>query len=135
MRQTATNSDAKGFTLIELLIGLLILFISMTAILDFLVKYHRINLENTMRNESMRIAEAQLEQSRNTRFDTLTVGTTTSTTQRQVRNIVVNYTVSRTIQTISSNSVAVRVNVSWTYPSPGGTAHQHNASTIIATDV
>jgi prepilin-type N-terminal cleavage/methylation domain-containing protein len=137
MRTSVIKMNRKGFTIIELMVAMMILFISMTAILDFLVKYHRINLENTMRNESMRIAEAQLEQFRNTQFSALSVGTTTTTTQIPIRNISVNYAVTRTIEAVSSGgvvptSLAIRVNVRWSYQ---GIAHQHGASTIISMDI
>jgi prepilin-type N-terminal cleavage/methylation domain-containing protein len=137
MLTSVIKMNRKGFTIIELMVAMMILFISMTAILDFLVKYHRINLENTMRNESMRIAEAQLEQLRNAQFSGLSVGTTTTTTQIPIRRILVNYTVTRTIQAVSAGgmaptSLAIRINVQWTYQ---GITHQHGASTIISTDV
>lgn len=76
MQRTAMKqyNNKKGFTLIELMVAMAILFISMTAILDFIVQYHRINLENTMRNEAIRIAEARIENIRNTNFSAITTG-------------------------------------------------------------
>jgi prepilin-type N-terminal cleavage/methylation domain-containing protein len=127
-----SNRRIEGFTLIELMIAMMILFISMTAILDFIVQYHRINIENTMRNESMRIAETQLEQFRNAQFSAFVAGTYgPASSPRTIRNIAVNYNVNWTIQNISVNSVAIRVDVTWSYR---GMNHQHSASTIISTD-
>jgi prepilin-type N-terminal cleavage/methylation domain-containing protein len=126
------HKQIKGFSLIELMVAIAILMISMTAILDFVIHYHRINIENTMRNESMRIAEAQLEQLRNTQFGALTAGTFGQTsTPRTIRNIAVNYSVNWTIETISLSSVAIRVDVTWPYR---GITHRHSASTIISID-
>jgi prepilin-type N-terminal cleavage/methylation domain-containing protein len=126
------HKQIKGFSLIELMVAIAILMISMTAILDFIVQYHRINIENTMRNESMRIVEAQLEQFRNTQFSALAAGTFGPTsTPRTIRNIAVNYSVNWTIQTISPSSMAIRVDVTWPYR---GITHRHSASTIISTD-
>lgn len=122
----------KGFTLIELMVAVAILMISMTAILDFLIQYHRINLENAMRNESLRVAEARLEQLRNSPFDTLTLGTFSQTTSRRIRNISVDYDDKWLIESVSATSIAVRSTVGWTYR---GIHHEHNAATIISTDV
>jgi prepilin-type N-terminal cleavage/methylation domain-containing protein len=123
------NKHIKGFTLIELMVAVAILIISMTAILDFIVQYQRINIENAMRNESMRIAEAKLEELRNTQFAVLAAGTIP--TPRTIRNIAVNYSVNWTIETISLTSVAIRVNVTWPYR---GITHRHSASTIVSID-
>ena len=127
--------NKKGFTLIELMVAVVILMISMTAILHSIIQYQRINLENTMRNESMRIVEAQLEQLRSQQFAQLVPGgpyTPGSQPVRTIRNVSVAYTVNWTIESISSNSVAIRVNVTWPYR---GITHRHNASTIISSDV
>jgi prepilin-type N-terminal cleavage/methylation domain-containing protein len=123
------NNHIKGFTLIELMVAVAILIISMTAILDFIVQYQRINIENAMRNESMRIAEAKLEELRNMQFAVLAAGTTS--TPRTIRNIAVNYSVNWTIETISLTSVAIRVDVTWPYRN---ITHRHSASTIISID-
>jgi type IV pilus assembly protein PilV len=126
------HRQIKGFTLIELMVAVAILIISMTAILDFIIQYHRINIENTMRNEAMRIAEAQLEQFRNTPFSGFSAGVFAGpSAPRTIRNIAVNYGVNWTIETISPTSMAIRVDVTWLYRSIN---HRHSASTIITTD-
>jgi prepilin-type N-terminal cleavage/methylation domain-containing protein len=124
------HKQIKGFTLIELMVAIAILMISMTAILDFVIQYHRINLENTMRNEAMRIVEASLEQLRNTPYETWS--TATSTTTRTIRNIPVVYSVQPTIQNISLYSTAISIEARWSYR---GIIHRHNASTIISKGV
>ncbi|HBL24495.1 MAG TPA: pilus assembly protein PilV, partial [Deltaproteobacteria bacterium] len=68
MRRIA-GKNTKGFTLIELLVAMLVLSIGLMAMLDGLANYMRINIENQMRNEAMRIAEASLETLRNATFD------------------------------------------------------------------
>jgi type IV pilus assembly protein PilV len=126
-------NNKKGFTLIELMVAMAILFISMTAILDFIVQYHRINLENTMRNEAMRIAESEIENLRNTAFGLLATGAKPAPgVQRIIRNLTVNYQVAWTVSPLSANSTAVQVNVIWSFK---GINHRHDASTIISTEV
>ncbi len=135
MQRTAIRryNNKKGFTLLELLVAMAILSISMTAILDFLVKYHRINLENTMRNEAMRIAEAQIEELRNTDIASLSNGAIPPPgLKRIIRNLEIKYQVAWTVSLLSTNSAAVQVNVTWTYR---GINHRHGASTIVSTEV
>jgi prepilin-type N-terminal cleavage/methylation domain-containing protein len=135
MQRTAMKrfNNKKGFTLIELMIAMAILFISMTAILDFIAQYHRINLENTMRNEAMRIAEARIENLRNTNFSLLATGAEPAPgVQRIIRNLTVNYQVTWTVSPLSLNSTAVQVNVIWSFK---GISHRHDASTIISTEI
>jgi prepilin-type N-terminal cleavage/methylation domain-containing protein len=127
------HKHIKGFTLIELMVAMAILFISMTAILDVIVQYHRIDLENAMRNDAMRIAEARLEDFRIAQFSTLMAGTYgPASAPKTIRNVAVNYGVNWKIETISLNSVGVRVDVTWSHR---GITHRHSASTIISTDV
>ena len=125
-----------GFTLIELMIALLIMLISMTAIGQFLVKYQLINIENTMRDEARNISESQMETYRNTNFASLALGTTTATQTRKIRNISVVYTLTTTIQEMSTVGAAscraIRINVTWTYRNIG---HRYDAATIIAADL
>jgi type IV pilus assembly protein PilV len=126
-------SNKNGFTLIELMVAMAILFISMTAILDFIVQYHRINLENTMRNEAIRIAEARIETLRNTNFSSLVTGAEPAPgVQKIIRNLTVNYQVAWTVSPLSGNSTAIQVNVTWSFK---GINHRHDASTIISTEI
>lgn len=132
------SKQAKGFTLIELMVAVAILMISMTAILHATIHYHRINIENAMRNEAMRVVEAQMEELRNRQFTdpSLAPGgpyTPASQPKRTIRNLKdFEYTVNWTVESISSNSVAVRVNATWDYR---GITHRHSASTIISMEV
>ena len=133
MRRIAIRQydNNKGFTFIELLVAMAILLISMTAILDFVVKYHRINMENTMRTEAMRIAEARMEDLRNTDFSLLVSGAEPSV-QRTIRNLNLFYQVAWTVSALSANSAAIQVSVTWSFR---GINHRHAASTIVSTEI
>lgn len=126
----------KGFTLIELLVSMAILFIGMTAILDFLVTYQRINIENAMRNEAMRIAEAKTEYLRNVGFAVLVPGLAApAAEQRKIRNIDVTYTIGWTVENVTNsnaNSRAVEVNVQWVYR---GKTHGCKMPSVISSEV
>lgn len=125
--------NRKGFTLIELLVAMLVLSIGLMAMLDGLANYVRINIDNQMRNEAMRIAEATLETLRNAGFSDVQTGAVviTSPEQRRFRNIPISFAVSWTRQNISSSSVAIQVSVTWSHRS---VSHRHDAASIISTD-
>lgn len=132
MRRIA-GKNTKGFTLIELLVAMLVLSIGLMAMLDGLANYMRINIENQMRNEAMRIAEASLETLRNATFDQVKNHTIViaSPEQRKIRNFTIDYTVVWTQTRISDSSYAIQVSVTWNHRN---IAHQHDAASIISTD-
>ncbi len=137
MRHLVTNK--KGFTLIELLVSMLVLSLGMMAMLDGIGNYIRINIDNSMRNEAVRIAETTLETLRNSRFDDVQAGSVVipATEQRRFRNINVTYSVNWVRQNLSvvngsTVSVAIQVNVTWTHR---GVNHRHDAATIMSTEV
>ena len=129
-------SDRKGFTLIELIVAMMVMTIGLMAMLDGIGNYMKLNLDNSMRSEAMRIAEATIETLRNSRFSDLQNQTVsdvpaTGTVSRAFRNVTVNYTVQWSRQNISSSSVAIRVNVTWSYRNIN---HRHDAATIVSSD-
>jgi type IV pilus assembly protein PilV len=140
MRRTAGSVRKRGFTLLELLIAIVILTVGMMGLLQVYTSYIRINMDNTMRNEAMRIAEAAMEQLRNTSFSALPVdgSTITSTTQRIIRKIAVDFTVTTHVHDLSirsdgvtPNSKAIQMLVQWVSK---GTPHQHSAATVITNE-
>jgi prepilin-type N-terminal cleavage/methylation domain-containing protein len=125
------NRNDKGFTLLELLIAMVILFIAMTAILDFVCTYQRININNTLRNEAIKVVESKIEQFRDKKWDDIADETTTYNVV--IRNITVGYTLTVTVQDIGQapiNSRVVQVQATWHY----GKDHVYAAQTIISAD-
>ena len=127
--------NKKGFTLVELLVAMLVMSIGLMAVLDGLTSYIRINMENQMRHEAMRIGEAALETLRNSQFTQVrdhNTGLVQGTQSRRIRNFNISYTVTWTPTAISTSSVAVQVAVTWTHRS---IAHRYDAASVISTDV
>ena len=126
--------NKKGFTLVELLVAMLVMSIGLMAVLDGLTSYIRINMENQMRHEGMRIGEAALETLRNSDFYQVQGGTVTITSPetRRIRNYDISYTITWTPTSISSSSVAVQVAVTWVFRN---ITHRHDAASVISTDV
>mgnify|MGYP000887666259 CR=1 FL=1 len=127
------NNDKKGFTLIELLVAMLVMSIGLMAMLDGLTNYIRINMENQMRHEAMRISEATLETLRNSQFSEVTSHAVaiTSPETRRIRNFNITYTITWVPTAISANSVAVQVAVTWVFKN---ITHRHDAASVISTD-
>ncbi len=97
------RSNKKGFTLIELLVAMLVMSVGLMAMLDGLTNYIRINMENQMRHEAMRISEATLETLRNSQFSQVSAGTVIipGTQVRGIRNFNITYTITWTPTAIS----------------------------------
>lgn len=133
------KKNRKGFTLIELLVAMLVLSIGLMAMLDGLANYMKINMDNQMRNEAMRIAESTLETLRNARFSDVQGHSVaiSSPEVRRIRNIDVSYTVDWTARNIIptgatvASSIAIQVKVTWSHRNIG---HRHDAASIISTD-
>jgi hypothetical protein len=113
---------------------MLIMFIGLMALLDGMTNFIRINMENEMRNEAMRIGEGALETLRNSDFSQVKAGTATVTSPetRRIRNFDISYTITWTPTTISTGSVAIQVAVTWVFKS---ITHRHDAASVISTDV
>lgn len=142
MLVTACKKQNKGFTLIELLIAIVILSIATLGLLDVYTRYTRINMDNVMRNEAMRIAEGRLEQIRNLPFNQLTstvVGATfPATVTGTVRKVTTTFNVATAINALSlrldaysESSKAVLVTVTWNSPGTPPVPHQHSAATVV----
>ncbi|MBP1748251.1 MAG: hypothetical protein H6Q52_790 [Deltaproteobacteria bacterium] len=132
MKLTVHNNK-KGFTLIELLVAMLVMSVGLMAMLDGLTNYIRINMENQMRHEAMRIAESTLETLRNSQFTQVKAGSVVipGTQVRGIRNFNITYTITWVPTTISVNSVAVQVAVTWAHKN---ITHRHDAASVISTD-
>ncbi|OPY81025.1 MAG: hypothetical protein A4E64_00081 [Syntrophorhabdus sp. PtaU1.Bin058] len=127
---TTALQNKRGFTLIEVLVAICILSISMLAILEAVVITMEHNLNNVSRDESVRIAEAKMNELRNTTFSSLASGSSNVT--RNFRNFTRTFNVQWTINNLSANSVAIVVMVTWTHR---GVQHIHSVTSMVSTDV
>lgn len=151
MLPIVTNKNRNGFSLIELMVAILILAISTFGLLEALTRYIQINMDNTMRNEAMRITEERLEMIRGLQFaDTLdqlvpddgtpmpSSAQLPTTVTRNIRKLSIPYAVQTTISRLSfrsdgftPNSKAIQVLVTWRSKGTTGTWHRHSAATVI----
>jgi type IV pilus assembly protein PilV len=125
--QTTVKPDNKGFTLIEVLVASVILTISMLGILQAITFSMQENLNNFSRNESVRIAEQRMNELRNLSFASLATGSSTVT--RSFKKFNKNFNVAWTVTSLTANSVAIQVVVSWTIR---GKTNSHSVTSIIS---
>jgi len=128
--QRIVSRNSKGFTIIEVLVAVCILTISMLAILEAVVIAMEHNLNNISRDESVRIAEAKMNDLRNTAFSSLANGSTSVT--RNFRNLTRTFNVQWTVSNLSGNSIAVQVVVNWSHR---GVQRSHSITSVMSTDV
>lgn len=121
-----------GFTLIEVLIAISLLSIAMLAALNAVVIAVGHNLDNTLRDEAVNIAEAKMNELRNTTFSSISSGITK--VSRPFRRLTVEFTVTWLVDELSSTSKAVVVGVEW---KRAGTSisHRHSITSIITEEV
>ncbi len=120
----------SGFTLVEVMVALLVLFISMMASLHALGLAVAYNMDNSMTEEAVRIAEERMNELRSSVFTSLVDGTTQTNVVKTFRRLSQTFTVRTTIQSLSTDSSrAIQVVVSW---DRSGMTHRHSATSVIS---
>jgi type IV pilus assembly protein PilV len=124
-----TNKD--GFTLIEFCVAVLIMMVGLLGLLQAVNLATEHNLKSMLRNEALTIAEEQMVNARVSVINSDAYAALTEYTgfiNRKSRGGFSNYSVVRTVSTVSANSKEVVVRVSWRYK---GTKLNHTVSTFI----
>ena len=125
----------EGMTLIEVLIAVAITFIVFLGLSGAGIFVLNENIKNELRDEAVSVAGMEMEQARNTPFDTLSsaVGTTTlPPSVRQIRGLTVNYGVTRTVTQLDMNNLQIAINVTWTRTESNQTKqYSHAIATIV----
>jgi len=118
--------DNQGFTLLEALIAITLLALMMLALYRSAAMIMTRNVENTLNDEAVKVANEVIEDLRNQGFSSLSSGTETIT--RRVRGFTQTFTVEKTVINFST-AARVTVTVRWTY---GGKSHSYSMVTVIA---
>jgi type IV pilus assembly protein PilV len=115
----------RGFTLVEVLIAMLVLLLGMLSSLVGVIAAGDYNLGNALRNEAVKIAQEQLENTRVGRYDA--IASTSFQVQRQVRKTPQNFQV--TINPTTNDTLRqVNVIIQWTFKNR---PHSYTAETIV----
>lgn len=128
MRRTVLQNN-KGLTLVEVLIAMLVLLFASIAMMQTALVSIDANMINVLRDEAIRIAEEQMNKTRNTNFDALVAGTTTVPVTRDLRKITAfSYTVTRTIADLNPDNKRIDITVEWTWK---GNPYTHEITSIL----
>lgn len=128
MRRTVLQNN-KGLTLVEVLIAMLVLLFASIAMMQTALVSIDANMINVLRDEAIRIAEEQMNKTRNTNFDALVAGTTTVPVTRDLRKITAfSYTVTRTIADLNPDNKRIDITVTWTWK---GNPYTHEIISIL----
>ncbi len=126
----------RGVSLVELLISMVLLAIVSVALIQSAIVAMNTNVMNELRDEAVRVAEARMNDLRNTPFAasdmqvTSPSGVTESPLARTVRGVTCQFTINRKISQVDSNNRQVTVTVTWNYRN---VPYQHGVSTILRT--
>jgi len=109
------------------MIALVVLLLVFLALMQTALVSINANMNNILRDEAVELAERTILDARNTPYDTLVAGTTTTTEPRKVRSLTITYTAIRTVTDQGVNNKQIGVVVNWTWK---GEPFTHNMSTI-----
>ena len=126
--------NKEGMTLVEVLIAVLITFIVFLGLSGAGIFVLNENIKNELRDEAVSVAGMEMEQVRNTPFDTLydnTAPPPPSPVVRQIRGLTVNYGVTRTVTQLDFNNLQVSINVTWDRTESNQTKQYSNAIATI----
>lgn len=122
------KKNKKGMTLVEVMIALVVLLFVSLAMMQTALLSIDSNMINILRDEAVSIAEMSMDEARNTAFDNLIAGTTTTPVQRNIRNIRdFEYTVTRSV-TGSGDTRQVVITVTWNWK---GNLYTHSITSIV----
>lgn len=116
----------SGMTIVEVLMALIIVLIVSLALLQTALLGIDSNMRNVLRDEAVRVAEQDMDTVRNAPF--ASIGNSTSSVTRDLRNADVPYSVTRTVNTLNTDNKQVSISVGWTWK---GQNYVHNISTIV----
>jgi Tfp pilus assembly protein PilV len=109
-------------TLIEMMISLLLIMIVFLALMQTTVIGISTNLQNSLRDEAVGIAEMKMNELKSLRFTDSSVDanlgagvTTEAAILRNIRGFSLNYTPTRTVADISLDSKQITIQIAWTY--------------------
>ena len=121
--------DKNGFTLLEALIAIALLVLMMLALWRSAAMIMNRNVENSLADEAVKIANEEIENLRNMPFSSLSHVPTSKTEIRKVRNFNQTFTVNEALNATSTSVYVTTITVNWTY---GGKPHSYSATTVIA---
>jgi type IV pilus assembly protein PilV len=128
-RKLISNSNDFGFTLIEVLVAIVILMVGLLGVMQALNLAIQTNLQNEMRTQGTMIGEAQIAKIKSLPFANISGAAEKSfTVPVNLRSAIIDYAVTKKIDTISSTTKRVNVGVSWIHR---GNHHDYVVSSVV----
>lgn len=123
------RKNERGLTLLETVVALAIVFIVFLGLTDAGLLVVEYNINNTIRDEGVSVAETEMAAVREIPFPSIPVGVTNRpVVTRQIRGLSVDYTPTWTITALNADTLQVVVNVGWTRR---GKPYGHQATTLV----
>lgn len=123
------RKNESGLTLLETVVALAIIFIVFLGLTDAGLLVLEYNINNSIRDEGVSVAMAELAAVREIPFSSIPVGVTNRTAvTKQIRGFTMTYTPKWTVTALSTDTLQVVVDVTWTRR---GKAHSHRATTLV----
>lgn len=128
--RTTSSFSNHGFTLLEVVVAIVILMVGLLAMLQAINLSIATNLQNEMRTQGTMIGEDQMARIKSLPFSNITAtGEKTVTVPVSMRSSLVNYTVTKNVDEVSSTTKRVNVGVSWHHR---GNIYEHVVSSVVA---
>ncbi len=134
--------NKNGMTLIEVLIALLILMVVALAVMQTALVSINTNLQNSLRDEAVNVADLRMDELRSLATGTLFDGSgnpanndltivnkyTEPVIPRNIRAASINYQPYRTVSAIDADTKQVTMEVDWSFR---GQKYMHSVTTIV----
>lgn len=123
-------NNRNGFTLVEFLVAIVILMVGLLGLLQTINVAVDQNLNNVFRNEAVTVVDEMMMKKRARAFDSLSAGVKTGVTTRNVRGILKNYSVSESVDSVTTNSKQISIEATWTKKN---NRYNHSATSVVST--
>lgn len=110
------------------MIALLLLMVVALAVVQTALVGMKANLQNSMRDEAVNVADLQMNQLRDEGFNLVSSGTLTAIPRTFRAGVVVNYTPTITVTSINADTKQVAMTVGWPF---AGKNYTHSVTTIM----
>lgn len=123
-------STSKGFTLVEFLVAIVILSVGLLGLLQAVNVSIASNTSTSMRNAATMVADEKMTLEMAKPFDAITsTGIKRDNVPIKVNSAYRNYSVSKTVTSLSGNTKNVEINVVWKNK---GSRYVHSANTLVS---
>ncbi len=120
----------QGFTLLEALIAITLMALMVLALYRSAAMIMTRNVENTLQDTCMKVANEKIEDLRNMPFNSIPLGTSIDNVTREVRNFQRTFTRRTFVYKRTNTLYTVSVTVSWELHQ--GNVHNCTVNTVIA---